>query len=185
MSRALAAISSLFAWWHRTGYLTVNPAEGLAAGLRARLTWTPVRFLPAAALTHCDAVAAGDAPAGVPPVLWLRRRAIWALYRYGGVRLAAFGEQRERFRSAHELQQYAGIAPVTERSGKKSWVHWRWQCPKFLRQTFVRPFARARSGVATLTSANVYLRSRCGAVAVGSVCLLPPLSSGGARVTSP
>src|ERR1700757_3863463 len=25
--------------------------------------------------------------------------------------------------------------------------------------------------------------SRCGAVAVGSVCLLPPLSSGGARVT--
>ena len=36
-----------------------------------------------------------------------------------------------------ELQKYAGIAPVTERSGKKSWVHWRLQCPKFLRQTFV------------------------------------------------
>ncbi|MGF6875116.1 tyrosine-type recombinase/integrase [Paraburkholderia sp. MM5477-R1] len=88
VSRALAAVSSLFAWWHRTGYLTVNPAEGLAAGRRARLTWTPVRFLPAAALTHCDAVAAGDAPAGVPPVLWMRRRAIWTLYRYGGVRLA-------------------------------------------------------------------------------------------------
>lgn len=51
--------------------------------------------------------------------------------------LVAFGEQRERFHSAHELQQYAGIAPVTERSGKKSWVHWRWQCPRFLRQTFV------------------------------------------------
>lgn len=51
--------------------------------------------------------------------------------------LAAFGEQRERFRSADELQKYAGIAPVTERSGKKSWVHWRLQCPKFLRQTFV------------------------------------------------
>jgi transposase len=51
--------------------------------------------------------------------------------------LAAFGEQRDRFRSAEELQKYAGIAPVTERSGKKSWVHWRWQCPKFLRQTFV------------------------------------------------
>jgi hypothetical protein len=29
------------------------------------------------------------------------------------------------------------------------------------------------------------VESRCGAVAVGSVCLLPPLSSGGARVTSP
>jgi hypothetical protein len=26
---------------------------------------------------------------------------------------------------------------VTERSGKKHWVHWRWQCPTFLRQTFV------------------------------------------------
>jgi len=51
--------------------------------------------------------------------------------------LVAFGEQRERFPSAEELQKYAGIAPVTERSGKKSWVHWRWQCPTFLRQTFV------------------------------------------------
>jgi hypothetical protein len=26
---------------------------------------------------------------------------------------------------------------VTERSGNKSWVHWRLQCPKFWRQTFV------------------------------------------------
>lgn len=51
--------------------------------------------------------------------------------------LVAFGEQRERDASAGELQKYAGIAPVTERSGKKSWVHWRLQCPKFLRQTFV------------------------------------------------
>ena len=51
--------------------------------------------------------------------------------------LVAFGEQRERFTSAEDLQKYAGIAPVTERSGKKSWVHWRWQCPTFLRQTFV------------------------------------------------
>ena len=51
--------------------------------------------------------------------------------------LAAFGEQRERFTSAADLQKYAGIAPVIERSGKKSWVHWRWQCPTFLRQTFV------------------------------------------------
>ena len=51
--------------------------------------------------------------------------------------LAAFGEQRARYQSAAELQKYAGIAPVTERSGKKCWVHWRLQCPKFLRQTFV------------------------------------------------
>jgi transposase len=51
--------------------------------------------------------------------------------------LVAFGEQRDRFNSAAELQRYAGIAPVTERSGNKHWVHWRWQCPTFLRQTFV------------------------------------------------
>ena len=51
--------------------------------------------------------------------------------------LVAFGEQRERYGSAAEVQRYAGIAPVTESSGKKHWVHWRLQCPTFLRQTFV------------------------------------------------
>ena len=51
--------------------------------------------------------------------------------------LVAFGEQRERYKSAADLQKYSGVAPVTERSGKKQWVHWRWQCPTFLRQTFV------------------------------------------------
>jgi transposase len=51
--------------------------------------------------------------------------------------LVAFGEQRERFKNAAEVQKHTGIAPVTERSGKKHWVHWRWQCPTFLRQTFV------------------------------------------------
>jgi hypothetical protein len=55
----------------------------------------------------------------------------------------AFGAQRERYASAEELQQYAGIAPVTERSGKQSWVHWRLQCPTFLRQTFVEWAAEA------------------------------------------
>ncbi len=51
--------------------------------------------------------------------------------------LAAFGTQRDRFDSAASLQKYSGIAPVTERSGNKHWVHWRWSCPTFLRQTFV------------------------------------------------
>ena len=51
--------------------------------------------------------------------------------------LTAFGEDRDRFQSAAEVQQYTGIAPVTERSGRKTWVHWRWQCPTFVRQTFV------------------------------------------------
>jgi len=45
------------------------------------------------------------------------------------------GQRRDRFQNAAELQNYSGIAPVTQRSGKKCWVHWRWQCPKFLRQT--------------------------------------------------
>src|SRR6266478_3306420 len=51
--------------------------------------------------------------------------------------LVAFGEQRDRYASAAELQRYAGIAPVTERSGKKSWVHWRLQWPQCVRHTFV------------------------------------------------
>lgn len=51
--------------------------------------------------------------------------------------LTAFGEQRERFQNAGQLQRYSGVAPVTQRSGKKSWVHWRWQCPTFVRQTFI------------------------------------------------
>ena len=51
--------------------------------------------------------------------------------------LAAFGEDRARYPSAAEVQKHSGIAPVTKRSGQMEWVHWRWQCPKFLRQTFV------------------------------------------------
>jgi transposase len=50
--------------------------------------------------------------------------------------LAAFGSQRERYGSAREVQSYSGIAPVTERSGKKKWVQFRWAAPKFLRQSF-------------------------------------------------
>ncbi len=50
--------------------------------------------------------------------------------------LAAFGSQHERFGSAREVQSFSGIAPVTERSGKMKWVHSRWACPKFLRQSF-------------------------------------------------
>ena len=50
--------------------------------------------------------------------------------------LAALGSRRERYGSADEVQKYSGIAPVTETSGKKKWVHSRWACPKFLRQSF-------------------------------------------------
>jgi transposase len=56
---------------------------------------------------------------------------------YSSRLLAAFGERRERFADAAAVQKCVGIAPVTERSGNKHWVHWRWACPTFLRQTFV------------------------------------------------
>ena len=49
---------------------------------------------------------------------------------------AAFGTDRQRYQDVQELQQFSGIAPVTEASGKTRWVHWRMACPKFLRQTF-------------------------------------------------
>jgi transposase len=51
--------------------------------------------------------------------------------------LVAFGSERNRFSSAQAFMSYVGIAPVKEESGKKHWVHWRWSCPIFLRQTFV------------------------------------------------
>jgi transposase len=52
-------------------------------------------------------------------------------------RLAAgFGTDRQRYLKAEDIQQFSGIAPVTEASGKQRWVHWRRACPKFLRQTF-------------------------------------------------
>jgi transposase len=51
--------------------------------------------------------------------------------------LVAFGEDRRRYTQAQDLLRYTGIAPVTESSGNKCWVHWRWSCPIFLRQTLV------------------------------------------------
>jgi transposase len=51
--------------------------------------------------------------------------------------LAGFGEDRQRYAGAEQIQQYTGVAPVTERSGNKTWVHWRWQCPTFLRQSII------------------------------------------------
>jgi transposase len=50
--------------------------------------------------------------------------------------IAAFGTQRDRYRAASDLQSLRGIAPVAERSGKQIWVHFRWACSHFHRQTF-------------------------------------------------
>lgn len=51
--------------------------------------------------------------------------------------LAAFGTVRDRFTDAAAMQRYFGVAPVTERSGGRLWVHWRWNAPGFARQTLV------------------------------------------------
>jgi transposase len=50
--------------------------------------------------------------------------------------LASLGSQRERFDSAAHLQHYTGIAPVTKRSGGSCYIHRRYLCPKFHRQSF-------------------------------------------------
>ncbi|MBA4149570.1 MAG: transposase [Verrucomicrobia bacterium] len=55
--------------------------------------------------------------------------------------LAAFGTDRSRYESATNVQQLAGVAPVTKSSGKMRVVYCRVACPKFLRQSF-HEFAR-------------------------------------------
>ena len=50
--------------------------------------------------------------------------------------LVAFGTDRDRYASAHEMECYSGIAPVRTASGRSEWIHFRRACPKFLRQTF-------------------------------------------------
>ncbi|CAE6872251.1 Tyrosine recombinase XerC [Paraburkholderia aspalathi] len=85
-ARALAVVASLFRYWTETGYLTANPAAGLVRGGRSRTSFAPQRMLPGALLDACDAwVTEGfnDDDA----LVVARRRAIWALYRYAGVRL--------------------------------------------------------------------------------------------------
>lgn len=51
--------------------------------------------------------------------------------------LTSLGTDRTRFPEALAVSCYTGVAPVTERSGKTQyWVHIRWSCPKFLRQSW-------------------------------------------------
>jgi integrase/recombinase XerC len=85
-TRALAVVASLYGYWYATGYLHANPAAGLSAGGRARSGFVPTRLIPPALLDACNAwLDANRADASLPA---LRQRAIWALYRYAGVRLA-------------------------------------------------------------------------------------------------
>lgn len=84
--RALAVVASLFRYWTETGYLTANPAAGLVRGGRSRASFAPQRMLSPALLAACDAGVA-EADVGDDSLVSARRRAIWALYRYAGVRL--------------------------------------------------------------------------------------------------
>jgi transposase len=49
----------------------------------------------------------------------------------------AFGTDRSVYPEPASLQKYVGVAPVREKSGQQLWVHWRWNAPLFLRQSFV------------------------------------------------
>jgi transposase len=66
--------------------------------------------------------------------------------------LVAYGSDRERF-DAPLMQSFSGIAPVTKQSGNSRWVHHRFVCPKFLKQTF-HEFAQC--SVPHSTWANAY-----------------------------
>ena len=51
---------------------------------------------------------------------------------------AALGEDRSKFHSASDLQNYSGTSPVTKRSGQSQHqVLFRWAAPTFMRQSFV------------------------------------------------
>ncbi len=52
---------------------------------------------------------------------------------YSSRLLAALGTDRNRWTSVDELLCFSGVAPVIERSGKSTWIRWRYFCPKFLR----------------------------------------------------
>jgi len=67
--------------------------------------------------------------------------AIWKSFPRAGRQLAprllsAFGDDRSRWEDPQELQEFSGMAPVTEQSGGGKYVHWRWMAPTFLMQTF-------------------------------------------------
>ena len=50
---------------------------------------------------------------------------------------AAFGTSRDLYPTPAAMQTFCGVAPVREKSGNRVWIHWRWQAPTFLRQTFI------------------------------------------------
>jgi transposase len=104
-----------------SGCLTVQALLVLIGALRTHIAALD-RHIAALAAVHPGLALAASLP-GAGPVLEPRL-------------IAALGTDRHRFTDARELQIVSGIAPVTQRSGKHASIHFRWACPKFLRQTF-------------------------------------------------
>jgi transposase len=50
--------------------------------------------------------------------------------------ISALGPDRNRYEHVEDLLTFTGVAPVIERSGNMTVTHFRWFCPKFLRQSF-------------------------------------------------
>jgi len=69
---------------------------------------------------------------------------------------AVMGTDRSRYTSPEEVQEFSGVAPVTERSGKSKWTHRRYSCPRFLHQTFVE---YARQTIVQSPWAHAYYQS--------------------------
>ncbi|WP_175948362.1 tyrosine-type recombinase/integrase [Burkholderia pyrrocinia] len=101
-ARALAVVASLFRYWTETGYLTANPAAGLVRGQRRHAGFAPTRMLSSAQLAACD-VEVDTVDRNVEPLVAARRRAIWSLYRYAGVRLVELVWSDERQLPALDL----------------------------------------------------------------------------------
>jgi hypothetical protein len=133
IARRIQAIRAALPLTTDEGVIAPHALLVQALGAQLRVTWQAITDFDTAiaqrAQSHPD-FALFQALPGAGPVFASRL-------------FVAFGEQRERYPSATALQKYAGIAPVTERSGTKSWVHWRLQCPKFLRQSFVEWAAKS------------------------------------------
>jgi transposase len=49
---------------------------------------------------------------------------------------ASLGSERDRYASAKNLQCFSGIAPVTKQSGHSRYIHRRYRCPVFMKQSF-------------------------------------------------
>lgn len=134
-----ARIEELVAALRQAVPLTTDPAINAALSLRAQLLASLIARTDEAVASYDEAIAD----------LWKTHedRELFESFPGAGPVMAprlaaAFGSDRDRFTTAAQIQTYSGIAPVIERSGKQSWTHARWHCPKFLRQTF-HEFAEA------------------------------------------